>query len=795
MKIKRLNKAYKGIAAAVLCLVLIVSAVSPAFAATQINPVYTYTNGDYTFEKVSHPNSPLKSPDGIIDYNGQGKLSPYEEGKSKEGLGDRGQSYSYASATYGDWVYINTMYGGLGVANILKIGFAGMNPDTVKAMMDVMYNGNLYYGEPDGYQAGGVLLKFNVKTGETKILMSREKNGLIPTFRNACVMDGKMYFVGMVVDINTLTPQEVDKAIAMQDGQPCVYEIDPKTDKFKIVYRCVDMDGYKELVANRIFPSTRAIGVFDDCLVTGGVEKDGSFIAISKDPSKGQDSFVRIAEMDDLFNYPAIHRADVNAGGGIYQIVEYNGSLYAAVCAGTADTRNDKGTLRSFSIIRGDCKGDPTNPDSWTWTAVVGDKEKDGAKYTFGIDEERISAGACTLEVYDGYLYIGDYNDVSNALQNIALRKDFLTQSTNLQQSINLYRMDKDENIEMVVGDPTKMFPEGGISGLGSGYTSHMNQYTWQSVVYEGKLYVSTMDTTTLLRPLSELTNGNVLGMTKEDWIQQINYIRVMLDLMLKGTPKEDADNATDKNLTPEQQAKLTNDIKAGKFEEPTITKAQYNTLNRVNDILEKLAVLLDSKNHAEFLKLYNEAFNLSDKILDLLPDQIKSAYELILQVATKQNIESILKSVKYMTNAEAGFDIYEIEDHEDGSVTVKAVTTNGFGDPFNHGLRIFAKTTDYLLVGTANPFFGTQLWRRANTESVEPDTQVPADPDKKPDDQKPDDTKKPDAKPVDKDNKSQKDDIEVPNTGYAISFGALLAAGALGTGGMFASKKRNKKD
>jgi hypothetical protein len=72
--------------------------------------------------------------------------------------------------------------------------------------------------------------------------------------------------------------------------------------------------------------------------------------------------------MEDLFNYPAIYRTDVNAGGGIYQVVEYNGSLYVVVCSGSADTLNDKGTLRSYAIVRGDCNGDPCNKDSWTWT-------------------------------------------------------------------------------------------------------------------------------------------------------------------------------------------------------------------------------------------------------------------------------------------------------------------------------------------------------------------------------------------------------------------------------------------
>ena len=66
-----------------------------------------------TFEKVSHANSPTETADGIVDYTGNGSIAPYVQGVSADGNGDRGQSYSYASASYGDWVYINTMYGGL----------------------------------------------------------------------------------------------------------------------------------------------------------------------------------------------------------------------------------------------------------------------------------------------------------------------------------------------------------------------------------------------------------------------------------------------------------------------------------------------------------------------------------------------------------------------------------------------------------------------------------------------------------------------------------------------------------
>lgn len=716
----------KRILSAALALVMLVSLVGavPARAEEkpELVPVYTYTDGDYVFEKVSHVSSPLGSPDGIVDYLGGGKVAPYVDGVSEPGMGDRGQSYSYASCTYGDWVYINTMYGGLGISSILSHGLAGLDAETVRAVMDVMYNGHLYYGEPDKVQAGGILVKFNVKTGETEILMSRELNGLVPTFRNACVMGDKMYFVGMVVDTSTMTEQEVNMAIAKQDGQPCLYEVDPATDTFKCVYKCVDMDGYRELVDNNIFPSTRAVGVFRDHLVTGGIEAEGSFIAISADPSAGDESFVRIAEMEDLFNYPAFHRTDVNAGGGIYQMLEYNGSLYVVVCSGSADTLNEQGTLRSFAIVRGDCAGDPTDKESWTWTAVVGDQERDGARYTFGIDPSRISCGACTLEIYNDHLYIGDYNDVSNALQNFILKKSFRTQATNLEQSINLYRMDKDENIELVVGDATEMFPEGSLSGLGSGYETHMSQYTWQTVVYEGKLYVSTMDTTTLLSPIAQFTNGDLVNMSEEEWERLVNYVQVLLELVTgeEDEPQRMIDAAVQSanvTLTAQQNAALMEGIEDGSVGSGEIPPYVQVLLEHINELLLEMKEMIDSSDHEAFAELYAQLMALLESVRPFLPESMMGIYDMLINFATYDNILAVMESVDYMSTSVAGFDLYEIEEQPDGGVTVRTVTNNGFGDRYNHGLRIFAKTTDYLLIGTANPFYGTQLWRRANTD------------------------------------------------------------------------------
>ena len=144
-------KKFGRTAALVLSAVLTVSSVLPAYAAEGTNELkgqFSYIAQDGTvFEKVSHPDTGLEQADGIVDYLGNGQIGEHVSGTSTVGEGDRGQSYSYAAASYGDWVYIGTMYGGLGVSAILSRGFEGMDAATSKAMMDVMYNGNLYTGD------------------------------------------------------------------------------------------------------------------------------------------------------------------------------------------------------------------------------------------------------------------------------------------------------------------------------------------------------------------------------------------------------------------------------------------------------------------------------------------------------------------------------------------------------------------------------------------------------------------------------------------------------------------------
>lgn len=789
------NKAIACLGAIVACATALAGIPATAMAddSAGLTPQYTYNSQNdngMTFEKVSHADQGLSQADGVVDYTGDGTIAPYTAGLSTTGNGDRGQSYSYAAESYGDWVYIGTMYGGLGVQAILNRDMTslGLTSKQATALIQTMYAGNMYLGEPDGKSAGGMLFKFNVKTGKTKILMSKSTGidggkGVIPTFRSAFKMNGKLYFEGMVMDTNNkdLTQQEIQTAMAYQNGFPCIYEVDPaNNDKLTKVYDSVDVDGFRSLVKGNVFTSTRAIGSFGNTLIAGDLKptadgKGKALLVASKTPSD-PNSYKVIADMASFDNLPAIHRQDVNGGGGIYQVQEFNGKLYVVVCTGDTSTLNEEtGTMRSFAIYVGENKGDSTNKADWTWRPLVGDTAK-GAKYYYGLDKSRVSAGACTLQVYGDHLYIGDYNDVSSALQGFVTKSNFVTQATNLEQSVNLYRMDKNENVEMLVGDKNDTFPKGGSTGLGSGYDNHMNQYTWQTTVHEGKMYLSTMNTTTLLEPIAQFTNGDILNMNEKDWNNTVHYLRVFLRLLWGMGPTDPASaiatQSNDQNakvttqtmpstdnpealvdwariqagkdasaaqpqttdaksvssakpisLTAAQTKELVDGIKDGSIVPGSLAASgssdEASQLFDINNELDNLGSQLSDKGSADFANNYGEVTDAFFSIADIIPDKFKGLYEMLVKLTSKANLKAYAKSLPYLAKSKRGFNLFEITDRSAANegVTVGTVTDNGFGDPFNHGLRIFCDTDDYMVVGTANPFYGTQLWRVRNTQ------------------------------------------------------------------------------
>lgn len=597
---------------------------------------FYYNKNGLSFEKLTHPEKDVKTTDGIVDYLGDSAVGVVTDPADESyNVGDRGQNYAWSAIGYGDWLYVGTCYAAMGnTLSLMKSSLGDKYDEKVlQATFDAMFNGSFFNTEEDGGSAKGVLVKINTKTGETKLLMAKSINGYAPLFRNAVEYHGKLYFCGSVVGAN--------------GGLPSVWQVDPVTDECKAVYTGLStLQDYLAAYRQGISTGIRSMCVYHDQLVISNVTMDSTtgessaILLISSDPEKG---FTQIADSSALFNYPAYRYSDSIYGGSIWDMVEYNNSLYVSICTGTEDNMPDSNTMQSFALVRGDQNADGT----FTWTPVAGDQEKDGARYTFGIDPERTRSGAANLTVFNDYLYIGEYNDEEIALERILFSKtgkkangqfggglDCSFINANLDQSVSLYRMDKNENMELVMGNATSMFPNGSLSGLKSGFGRNENQYIWRMQVYDGKLYVGTFDTSSLLQVMGQFVNGDLLRQTPEAWKSQWEYLKALM----KALQEADADG-TGNPSTLAQTIKFTN------------------------------------------------AF--------------------VFQNISVCNIASAIRLLNYLRKAQRGFDLYVSED----GVNFETITTNGFGDPYNHGLRVFAVTDQGLCVGTANPFYGTQVW------------------------------------------------------------------------------------
>ena len=733
-----LNGIAKRMTALALGAALLTATALPAFA--EGTQKVTYTAGNYTFEKISHPTKGTMSADGIVDYIGNGAVDVITDSSDPNyNAGDRGQNYSWSSVAYGDWMYVGTCYSAMGNTLTLMQNILGdkFDKDVMEAALKAMFNGTFYYGHEDGVDGGGILVKVNTKTGEIKLLMSNTLNGYAPLFRNAIAYNGKLYFCGSV-------------HVNGRSGLPSVYEIDPTDDSYKAVYVGLSsMQDYGAAYKKGISTGIRGMCVYNGKLVISNVFADattgesGATILASSNPSEG---FTVIASQRDLFDYPAYTYRDSIYGGSVWDMVEYNGHLYVSICTGTEENAPDDNTMQSFAIVRGDENADGT----FTWTPLIGDQEKDGARYTFGIDPERTRSGAANLIVYKDHLYIGEYNDEQIAMERILFNKigegsdgslggvDCSFVNANLEQSVNLYRMDKDENIELLVGDATTMFPNGGISGIGSGFGHNENQYIWRMEVYDGKLYIGTFDTSSLLEPIGQFSNGDIIGMTPEQWATQLQYIKELLELLYeknKTNPVATYEmQATPETATPETAMYM--DDMAVEVEDSFASEAadltdmmeiapdvlgndtEMGVLSSENSVEDRITSLQDFSDYYEtMLDQYEQLAAEYD-----LGDDLKDAFEKLLNQETWDKIKSVLVCLHYMRTASRGFDMYVTSD----GVNFETLTTSGFGDPYNHGLRVFAVTNQGLCLGTANPFYGTQLWIQRKTET-KPQPTAPA--------------------------------------------------------------------
>ena len=437
---------------------------------------------------------------------------------------------------------------------------------------------------------------------------------------------------------------------------------------------------------------------------------------------------------------PTTDETKIVYGGAIWDMVEFNNKLYVTVVTGKS------GNKQAFAMF---CGEENKETGKWSFNLVIGD-ENDGAKYPYGLGADR--SDAANLFVYDNHLYIGGYNDPMIALPSV-LNMNFEPIYKDLASPVCLWRMDENESIEMIAGEPNDLFPTV-LGNQSAGFGSNLNQYVWRMAEYDNKLYVGTFDIGSLAYPLMQFTNGDVLHMTQEEIESQINYIKILLNLIkekndnIPDSVNDVIDNNTDDIIDDVDDAiDITDDIADETIDEvdndTTITEstdintkssdseeAQYinslsdesqnaveNSLTELYDGLSELETVLDEEAYSEIetyglsdslLNIYQNLVDEYLKIRDLLPEDLVEILDKTLNQDSVDNLFYFLETCKYLSGGERGFDLLVSED----GINFETITTNGFGDPYNHGCRIFAVTNSGLTLGTANPFYGTQVWK-----------------------------------------------------------------------------------
>ena len=465
----KMNKCiYKKITSYILTLMLVVTySTGISFADTNI----TYDNSKNLIEKLSHPTTGEGIADGIL---------PVE--------GDRANSYSWALTQLGDYVYIGSNRNILTSTMVTYSADYGIDPNLFLKFMDDISNGDIPTDDLADYQGRMFRYDMNKNTFE-QVYMSPYTAGYrgAITFTPAGTTQPRAYFGTVGAKAQVLA---FDTDFEAGDSPEVVFDAET---------------GYASIRAMTQYEDSLCIGV----LTVEATEGAGGNLQVLQSTNPAIDNWKVIGSIDDFA--PCDPRTDDEAAAqsGVWDMVTYNGSIYAFIGTGY-----DYGSETSgYSVFKGTYLPEDENANGagWVWKMIVGpltdgNGEPTGAQYPRGMGnpyDGSASPFLFTDPTGETYVYVGTFDSIFDGLFDI-----FSGSYESLYLAMHpakVYRFDKNDNWEMVIGNPDKYFDNkignyyAGFSNSTEASVYSPNMYVWRMAEYNGELFTGTFDGTTLL--------------------------------------------------------------------------------------------------------------------------------------------------------------------------------------------------------------------------------------------------------------------------------------------------------
>ena len=701
---KSMKNSIRNLLAAFLALIMTVSIVTPMTVRAEeadegSEEAITWVTDEYTFTKISNPTAGPREPDGINTND----VTGYEA--------NRLNSYAWAVASRGNYIYIGTnrtLFGSAlnGVMENLQAANPDLDPETVKKVITLISGGDVPVDlEEEDYIPQ--IIKFDIENGSTEVIYQpqtvvgedghlyyTDKDGQIlpkadvpsetASFRSVIEFEGNLYFGSL--GSNMLQLVRVDE----EDNAEVVFQTIGLVSSLRACAKYDDGDGETVYFGGQ----DTTYNVWLKWRMEHPGEPYPLPIVIRRlDPATAgtdaEDWSQLVADYNDFGKY-AYARVYANGGGNVWDLCDFNGKLYLVMAY-------DGG----WALFRGEKGGENPNQFGWTWTEIVGDN----GKYPLAMNEEVAALneeyrqayscqeyaptlnGAGLLEstatpyVFNGKMYIGSF-DNATTIQSQTVIKGIKkiqgmmagTDGPTLEQIYapiyqvlshpqHIWAVDTDENITAV--DSANALLEGTT-----------NDYVWRYIEYDGRFYTGTFDAATAY---TYFVNGGFRG---------------FMDLLPNGTKLSgymasllDGSFVTKlANLLADNPEAMANAVKMASF------AAAFMQGDVDPDAMLEARIALD-----DTLADLEEDDDEAICMLEWLAGQFDTA-----------GLEYWKQARELIKNADKGFDILVTDDGENW----EQIVTNGCGDSYNYGARTFTICNDELYVGTANPYYGAQLWK-----------------------------------------------------------------------------------